>query len=61
MSGACGILVRDHLATTSLSSVSDAWDANVSPSHDELLSSIGLRDPEEIEEEDPMVHSSLLS
>ena len=33
-------------------------DANVSPSHIDWLSSTGLNEPEEIEDEDPIVHSS---
>ena len=52
---------RYYRITTSLSSVSDACEASVSPSQDDWLSSTGLLDPEEMHDDDPMVHSSLLS
>ena len=35
-------------------------EARVSPSH-ELVSSIGLREPDDIDEDEPMVHSSASS
>jgi hypothetical protein len=53
-------LSGDHRTTISLSSASEFWLASVSPSQD-WLSSTGLLEPEEIDEEEPMVHSSLLS
>ena len=34
-------------------------EASVSPSQIDWLSSTGLNDPEDIEDEDPMVHSSV--
>jgi len=50
----------DHRTTISCSSESEVCDARVSPSQD-WLSSTGLLDPDETEDEDPTVHSSLLS
>ena len=35
------------------------WDASVSPSQMELLSSTGLIEPEEMDEDEPIVHSSV--